>query len=532
MFLKKIKNIAFYIFLFLFCLAFGLHRNIPDLDLWARLLQGKAFWQLGHILKQDPFSFTPVHNWYDHEWGSSVVFYLFQDKFGAWGLIFLKAILIFLILFFIIQTINLRKLKYTSSAFNFLFWFFTLHAMVNVCMTTVRCHLFSFAFFAMFLYILERVRIKNQNKLLILLPIFMVIWSNMHGGCVAGLGLIILYSIGEFLNKKEYKKYIITSVFTFLAFFINPYGFEYVKFLLMATTMKRPLIEEWVNSFVGVWNKHFLYKFYLIFSIIIALSSFIKSKLDKKNIDYTRYIVLLMTIYLSISHVKLQPFLPIAAAAYFYDDFYCFFNKLVDFTNKILHITNENVKRIFKNTKEIIVYFFITLFIINTIMTFSPVPQIIKHAYPYFAVEFIKKNNIKGKVIAPFGSGSYVIYKLYPDNLVYMDGRYEEVYPNEVFNLLAVFMDGLSGWEYIFTYKPDIFIIPIDSRAYFNMTNRKDFKEAFSCNKFAVFLKNELYREDYKLPTNNYSYYMDTLFDTKVNYLKPPIINGKKVEFK
>ena len=165
-------------------------------------------------------------------------------------------------------------------------------------------------------------------------------------------------------------------------------------------------------------------------------------------------------------------------------------------------------------------------------MTFSPVPQIIKHAYPYFAVEFIKKNNIKGKVIAPFGSGSYVIYKLYPDNLVYMDGRYEEVYPNEVFNLLAVFMDGLSGWEYIFTYKPDIFIIPIDSRAYFNMTNRKDFKEAFSCNKFAVFLKNELYREDYKLPTNNYSYYMDTLFDTKVNYLKPPIINGKKVEFK
>ena len=38
------------------------------------------------------------------------------------------------------------------------------------------------------------------------------------------------------------------------------------------------------------------------------------------------------------------------------------------------------------------------------------------------------KYNIKGNIITPFALGSYTSYKLYPNNLIYIDGRYEEVY--------------------------------------------------------------------------------------------------------
>ena len=37
-------------------------------------------------------------------------------------------------------------------------------------------------------------------------------------------------------------------------------------------------------------------------------------------------------------------------------------------------------------------------------------------------------NNMNGNILAPFDMGSYITYKLFPNNLIYMDGRYEEVY--------------------------------------------------------------------------------------------------------
>ena len=42
--------------------------------------------------------------------------------------------------------------------------------------------------------------------------------------------------------------------------------------------------------------------------------------------------------------------------------------------------------------------------------------------------EFLRINNIKGNIIVPFEMGSYISYKLYPQNLIFMDGRYDGVY--------------------------------------------------------------------------------------------------------
>ena len=51
----------------------------------------------------------------------------------------------------------------------------------------------------------------------------------MHGGVVAGLGLLAMYTLGEALNKKPFKYYLITTIVCPLVLFINPYGVEFVK---------------------------------------------------------------------------------------------------------------------------------------------------------------------------------------------------------------------------------------------------------------------------------------------------------------
>ena len=86
--------------------------NMPDYDLWARLAVGSIFFQTGHVLKHDIFSYLPTKPlWVDHEWGSGVVFYLLAKYMGEWGIFALKAAIILAIFVLIIKTINCRKKK-------------------------------------------------------------------------------------------------------------------------------------------------------------------------------------------------------------------------------------------------------------------------------------------------------------------------------------------------------------------------------------------------------------------------------------
>ena len=96
---EKLKIFGFYLLLFLLCCASVLRSKNYDFDLWARLIAGMAVVQTGHVLKYDFLSCTPTHNWYDHEWGSSVLFYLAQSNFGHVGLLLLQIILIFFTIF-------------------------------------------------------------------------------------------------------------------------------------------------------------------------------------------------------------------------------------------------------------------------------------------------------------------------------------------------------------------------------------------------------------------------------------------------
>ena len=147
-----IKPIIFYAFLFMICLAFSAHALGYDFDLWARLLVGKAVFQTGHVLTHDFLSYTPTHEWIDHEWGASVIIYAFFKLLGYNGIIFLQAILTFLIFVFIHKTINLNVPNYISK-YNIVFYFIGIYVIQDVFFNPVRCPMFTFVFFAIFLYI-------------------------------------------------------------------------------------------------------------------------------------------------------------------------------------------------------------------------------------------------------------------------------------------------------------------------------------------------------------------------------------------
>lgn len=511
---EKIKQIFFYIILFLFIWAITLNEFSLDYDLWARLIIGKYFVQTGHILKHDFLSYTPTHILYDHEWGSSIIFYLTQHFFGGVGLIILQTILIFLVIFFITKIIELRGLKNTY-AYNFLFYFFALGSMNYVFKTPVRCQLFSFLFFTIFLYLLElsrKEKIKDKY-LMISLPLIMVIWNNLHGGCVAGIGLIGLYTLGEFLNKKPFKRYLYSLLFSLSVFTINPWGFDYLPFLIKANSMARSEIVEWWGLFYKYnMHKYIKLKFLILLFTLIESGFVIKSLTAKKyDFDKTKFLVLIITLILAIQHIKLIPFLIISASCFLYDDFYTAFNFMTfNLFNKIALY------------KDSFVYICIMLFIIGQFKTANYVQFVGFEKYPVLSTEFIKINGIKGNVLTNFGLGSYVSYKLYPHNKIYMDGRYEEVYYDEMIPLLKKLFLMKSGWdELLKKYPPDIIIVERRYPVFNYLRNSSGWKFVYDEDwQFALFVRAKNAKKKYKQPSFDRDYYLKNTFSTDINFKK------------
>jgi len=514
----KLRTALFYSALFLFITVVSFQANGVDYDLFARLLQGQAFWSLGNILHHDIFSYTPTHTWFDHEWGSSVVFYWVFAKFGSVGLMWLKSLMIFGIFFFTIEALKVRGVKF-STPYNFLFYFFAYHAAAQAGFSNViRCQLFTYLFFSIWFYLLERVRQKQEYHWLVTFIPMMLFWSNIHGGCAAGFGLLVLYAIGEALNKKPFKYYIFTIIGCALITLANPWGFGYVKFLAMAATMPRILIEEWQPTFCALNAGSFmLFKwFFFVMIAVIAIRLIMKFK-SIKNLDFTKALVLITMTYLSLRYTRHQPFFVLSAIVFLYDDCY---RVLTSITKKL--IKSPQITEKLTVAKEICIYILVAFATLGYFMTNKPQIVIDNHRYPVKAIEFIKKNNINGNLLVNFHHGSYAAYKLYPTNLIAMDGRYEEVYYDYMLPLFNNFFmqAGEKPNLLIETFRPDIIVMGHEFNADKALEENKTYQKVFSDENFSVFTDKKLVKKSYTQPSNDPQYYNDTMFDSKLKFTK------------
>lgn len=520
--------IIFYVALFLYISTLSLISNVIDYDFWARLIVGKTFFQTGTLLNFDFQSFGPTRQWFDHEWGSSLVFYSILDNFGDTGIFVFKALIIFTTYFILTRIILLRrKHLYPSikinpikeAPFNILFFILLIQSTLTIINSTIRCHLFSFLFFVIWLYVLEKSRLEHNNRILWVLPVSIIVWSNMHGGCFTGLGLLALYITGEFLNKKPVKPYIITFILSLAALFINPYGPKYVYFLFHAITLNRPTIAEWQPLFGGLYfDKLWKFKFWgagiTILSWIILNRKYKNQTADNrkerliniyKSLDKTKAIVLIVIMLLSLKSIRVMPFFAFCAAAFLYDDIY----------QKVL---NKKLPNIINNLKEIFLCALLLFSFIYTIKTTKI--ETIQSEYPYVEAEFLKINNLKGNVLANFHFGSFLAYKLYPNNYIFMDGRYEETYDPDLLKKLKKIFLNKEGWEKeLYAQRIDYAIIEKNQgKLAESLNNDKNWKLLLGSNDYLLFARSDIKLDNLKTPSNDFEYYKKHKWDTNIDW--------------
>lgn len=487
--------------------------NLPDFDLWARLAVGSIFFQTGSVLTKDIFSYLPTKDlWVDHEWGSGVIFYGFSKIMGNEGIFAVKALALLVIFLFIVKTIE-RKTSRPPGIFYMMFLGFALLPGIG---GLVRCQIFTYLFFTAWLYLLERLK-DNENKFIWLFPVSMLLWANLHGGFLAGIGLVSLYAIGESLNRKNPLKYFGILILIVPATLINPYGLELWRFITHAVFLPRPYITEWepislsgpYHDFLGM-KIHILVGFFVFafLTVMVGLNKF----RERTTPDWTKILLVMTLLYIGIRNQRHTQFFTLAVSALFYDDFVKLWNPL----SAGIHLRlKTKYDQFWAALQQNWGYLLLAVIVMSSVPTLPHRVVVDPRVYPVGSFEFIRQNRLFGNLATTYNWGSYAFWKLYPQCKVMIDGRYEEVYPQDVYLMAMQLSEHTVHWQEILTkYPTDILVLPKHRYTPADLAVLTDWQIVYTDMVSAVLLPKARVSEFYFYPDPT------SLFDFKEDFAK------------
>jgi hypothetical protein len=462
--LLTLKAASFLLFILL--IIHCLNTTVADPDLWGYLAFGRLFWGQRQFPYLDVFAYVPtLKPWIYHEWLTGVVFFPLYRTLGAPGLQVLKLALGLATAGMIYLTARRRGADLLPTAL--------ILGCSIVGMSTgysaVRAQVFTYCFFAVYLYLLETARLSGHRRRLWLLVPIQLVWCNLHGGFLAGLGLIFLYALGEALARRPFRAYLGWFLLAGLATLINPYGLKYWSYLAQAVTMPRPEITEWVSLLAGyqqgwVGGHEFSYSLALI-AVAVFLAWWARWR------EITPALVLLFTLYLAVKHRRHQVFFAMAFGAYTPLLLTAYFRELTTRTGFMARI-----QRLGRKLPALAVLFLICFFAYRVAgdnplkLEVPSEPSLVSKTeryYPVGAIDYLEERHLSGKLLVHFNWGEYCLWRLYPRCLVAIDGRYETVYPESLHKEYFDFLMGGEGWRnFLEHYPPDLILIGIRSKVY------------------------------------------------------------------
>ena len=265
------------------------------------------------------------------------------------------------------------------------------------------------------------------------------------------------------------------------------------NFLFSANTKDREHITEWWTVFV---QRHVIYYYPAFLFGVCALVASIERFWCRKKIDITHTLALITTVTLGTLHVKLLSIAVIVVAALY--------------SNTILRLFD---KLSLKNLNKL-AYLFVCVAIFYLPFTKPALAKVDFKKFPVKECEFLKINKIEGNLLTTFGLGSYTSYKLYPQNLIYMDGRYEEVYNDLEFERLINFEKASDSWYEVITEYPTQILMPEKTNPGFeHLKKQKEWQLVYEGECAGVFVPKVWAKKKYLMPSNDINYYKSKAFE-------------------
>jgi len=176
--------------------AITVTKGVQDPDYFWHVTAGELIARTGAVPSTDPFSFTWLGQpWTPHEWLSELLIYWLSSGLGSVGALMvfgLFPVAILGVLAAMLSRQGVRPLAYALPA--------TLGALVMVGYVTLRPQAISWLLLGVLVWFLLQARAEHPRRTLLLIPFF-VLWANLHGVYVIGLGVVGLYTLFTLLGR-------------------------------------------------------------------------------------------------------------------------------------------------------------------------------------------------------------------------------------------------------------------------------------------------------------------------------------------
>lgn len=403
-------------------------RPIEAFDTFWQLQSGKYIWQTGRFIYSDIFTIAHDEIRIEHCWLSDIIFYGLYSLGGFALLSLLKptAIAICAGILFL-----WNKKNNVSTIINF--------TIVGLCMAAsepswlVRPQLWTFIFSLIFLILLYHGR-KVQLRAWLWLSPLMLLWANLHAACIFGFVLTGLFITGELFRyfRKEVdgayiKSLLLAGVLTLPASMINPYGYKIPAMLfghIQLHELENPLqlgIMEWLPPTFAQTP---------LFYIVISLWG-IMLLMRWRRIDASETLFFIAFLYMGLSQIRHTTLVAILAAFFM--------------PSSAQELFVSIPKNRLKNLMGIVVSV-LTLVTLTTYI-FKPANSgtgLNEKSYPVRATDFLIENKLGKNIYNSYDWGGYLMWRLYPDYLVFVDGRSGS---KDTFNASTNIDNLLTGWE-------------------------------------------------------------------------------------
>ena len=379
--------------------------KIADLDFWWHLRTGKLIVDERAIPHHDVYSYTALGREYvDHEWLFQVIQWGVWSLSGAAGVAVFKC-LVFSATFVLIALYLVKRWNVPAPA---VIGVMFLCIAGGITRLIERPEMFSVLFAVITFIVLDSGASRHplppsgRGHWLILLPVICAIWANIHAAVIVGLliqGAFIAAAIVE--NRAVLKPRLLAFAASIVATCINPVGVRvlFVPFELTAIIDSGVINNaEWRSP--TFQNSSF---FYVSVVLTVALLAY-----GFRRAGVARLLIGAFLAFISLRYIRNV-------------GLFCTFMPLL-IAPEIARWRREAAAVLAAAGTGAL------LFVLTMLYPFQRGVGEASY-FPDGLVKFVEGNAMQGRMLNSYGMGGYLIWKFFPERLVFIDGRNEVYLP-------------------------------------------------------------------------------------------------------
>jgi hypothetical protein len=443
----SITDLIFIILLFAMSSGALAPRLLGDASIGWHIRNGELMLRTHSITRVDPFSVTMGgQTWYAWEWLYDAKIAGIHHGMGLNGVVFFTAVIIALTFALTLHLCLRRGADLPVAAL-----LLALSLGVSMIHLFARPHVLSWLFTVVWFQLLDSSESANHaasQRRLWYLPALMLLWVNVHGGFVLGFALLGLYLLSAAIRyypgsdgeesrslAQRLKTLGIVTVASLAASLINPYGYElhvHVYRYLTSRWLMNHIDEFLSPNFHGVAQQCFVA---ILLITIVALAA------ARNKPSLSRVFVLLLATYSGLYAARS---LPVSSLLFTIIVAPLWTQALIDareneslslrlravvshwqaFTGRV-----RNIELGFRGHIWPVAAVFLGLLVCAHQGRLGATQWMHAHFdpkhLPVQATDAIVERSIREPIFAPDSWGGYLIYRLYPQNKVFVDDRHD-----------------------------------------------------------------------------------------------------------